>query len=178
MTVEALGDAGRTSIDRVKFSETAGGSTQSIDEQPHAIDHKALLASARSKIIGRYLRRVTPHQAWARVQLYKESDLPQLAVGNGFARTGDWDEALSSYKSASEAAQGELAELAYMAQFNMGVALLYLNRFDESRAALKRAYALEQDQMILRQLTAVGQREDDARRLEEQSRRTSAEPGR
>ena len=137
-----------------------------------------MLAAARRKVIARYLRRVLPHQAWVHVQLYKESDLPQLAIGNGYARTGEWSEALSSYESAAEMAIGELAEFAHMPQYNKGVALLYLNRFDEARKAFKRAYALEQDQMILNQLAAVTQREEDARRLAEQSRRASAEPGR
>ncbi len=64
---------------------------------------------------------------------------------------------------------GELAVRRYKAFFNIGVALEYTNQFDEARKALKEAYALEQDSMILKELQHVSLREDEYKKLLQQT---------
>ena len=155
-------------FDKVRLDDTAVASTTAIDGKPEPIDHEALLAVARQRVVDRYLRRILPHQDWVTVHLYTDGYLPGLQVGNSMARTGDWYAALESYREAHERATGELAGLGYMALYNMGVAYEYTNQFDESRKALKQAYALEQDSMILGEMQRLAYREQEYGRLVEQ----------
>jgi tetratricopeptide (TPR) repeat protein len=89
-------------------------------------------------------------------------------MGNGFAKTGSWDEALDSYQTAVDQMQRMGAETRYMALFNMGIAYEYTNQFDEARRALKEAYALEQDDMILQEIQHVSYREREYAQLVQQ----------
>lgn len=171
-TVDTLIEAYSTDEDRlfdsVRVQEVVSAKASAVDAEPEPIDQLGLLATARKRVVARYLRRVQPHEEVVRIDLYTDGDLPQLQVGNGFAKTGDWQAAADSYREALEFATGELAEVRYKALFNLGVALQYTNRFAEARKSLKEAYALAQDGMILEQLQSVNYREQEYARLTEQ----------
>ncbi len=156
-------------FDTVQLEDVASVATRAKDAEPDAVDYEALLATARQKVINQYLLRVFPHEVSVMVNLFTDGDLPGLQVGNGYARTGDWDAALEAYTEASEMAIGELAAVRYKALYNMGVAYEYTNQFDAAKQALKDSYALEQDSMILSELQNVSARENEYRRLMEQS---------
>jgi len=168
VVIEATDTEGDRIFDTVQFREVVVERTTSVDEEPAPIDHEALLAAARHRVVERYLQRVMPHEVVVQVHLFTDGDFPFLAMGNGFARTGDWDEALASYRDALEQMTLAMHENRYKALFNLGVALEYTNQFGEAREALKESYALEQDSMILRELQNVGYRERDYARLVEQ----------
>ena len=102
------------------------------------------------------------------MKLFKDGDFPELRAGNGLARTGTWDGALERYRGALERMTGELAEKRYKALFNIGVALEYSNEFDAAKKFLQEAYALEQDEVILREIENVGAREEEYAELLEQ----------
>ena len=174
--IEATDTEGDRIFDRVQFREVVAEHTTALDEEPESIDHEALLAAARRRVVERYLQRVMPHEAMVQVHLFTDGDFPFLGMGNGFARTGAWDEALESYRGALEQMTLGMHENRYKALFNLGVALEYTNQFGEARKALKESYALEQDSMILRELQNVGYRERDYARLVEQGQR--AKPSR
>lgn len=155
-------------LDRTTIRETSGGATKAVDTEPNPIDHDALLVAARRQALEAYLRRIAPYEDKVRVTLFSDRDLPQLQVGNGFARIGDWNSAFESYREAQSFATGELEPVTFKAVYNQGVALLYLNRFDDARAAFKRAYVQSQDRSILEQMSAVAQRESEYEMLQDQ----------
>jgi len=161
----------------VQLEDVATASTRARDAEPDGVDYESLLAAARQRIIDQYLMRVFPHEAQVMVNLFTDGDLPGLQIGNGYARTGDWDAALESYQDAHEMAVGDLASVRYKALFNLGVGYEYANRFDEAKRALKDSYALEQDSMILDELHNVTARENEYQRLVEQSSQ-AAQPAR
>lgn len=175
VTIQAVDSEGNSVFDRVRFDEQVGATTKAVGEDAPPIDHDALLAAARDRVVQAYLKRVMPHFDYVSVHLYVDGDLPQLQVGNGFARTGDWQSALETYQSALAAAGDETR---HKALHNVGVAQLYTDRFDDARQSLKQAYALEQDDATLRQLEMVAQREQELQILEEQSQRHHAAPSR
>lgn len=175
--IEATNTEGDTIFDSVEFREVLTDSTSAVDAQPDFIDHNSLLAAARRGVVNRYLRRVIPREEYVQVHLYTDGDFPELQMGNGFAKTGSWDEALESYNNALEHMQ-TAPESRYMGLFNRGIALSYTNRFDEARQSLKEAYALEQDSMILRELQNVDYREREFARLLEQGRKATPKPTR
>jgi tetratricopeptide (TPR) repeat protein len=179
VTIDAVEGNGDTLFDTVQLEEQATQVSQALDDIAPPIDHEALLAAARQSVVDQYMKRVTPHEVWVTVNLYTDGDLPQLKVGNGYAKAGDWDAALDAYRGALDVATGELAEVRYKPLFNMGIAQLYTNRFNDARQSLKDAYALEQDRMILQKLQSVNDREREYEALRVQSgRATPANPQR
>ena len=166
--IEATDTEGDTIFDTVEFHEVAVDSTQGVDEYPPSINHEAVLATARNSVVQQYLLRVVPREEYVQVHLYTDGDYPALQMGNGFAKTGSWDEALDSYRTAVDQMKRMGAETRYMALFNMGIAYEYTNQFDEARRALKEAYALEQDDMILQEIQRVSYREREYAQLVQQ----------
>ncbi len=177
VTIEALEQDGSRVFDRAPLDECQTAATKAVDSEPVPIDHDALLAAARQRVVEQYLRRVMPHVEYVTISMYTDGDLPQLEVGNGYARTGDWNAALQSYGQALAAATGDLGDVRYKALYNQGVAQLYQNRFEEARRSLQDAYAQEQDKMILGQLNTVSRREQEFAALQQQGQRTPAQPG-
>lgn len=173
VTIEAKESGDGRLVDSVRVHGSARARREQIEGEPQPVDHQQLLAAARRDAMGHYLKRIVPHYRAERVQLYTDGDLPSLQIGNGFARTGDWEEALRSYQTATESATGDKAELRYKAVYNRGVALLYLNRFADARDALKAAYAQSQDASILQTLQTIPQRERDFQVLQSQGRRAT-----
>jgi len=163
-------------VDSVRFDESVSATTEAVDREPAAIDHEALLEQARQRVVQNYLRRVMPHVDHIEVELFVDGDLPQLEAGNGFARSGDWQAALDSYRAAAEQATGDKADLRHKALHNLGVALLYTNRFDEARQTLNEAYVLGQERSTMRQLEMVAQRESELATLEQRNVRMPASP--
>ncbi len=178
VVIEATDTEGNILFDTVQFHEVAADSTSAVDEQPSYIDHESLLAAARQSAVHRYLLRVIPREEYVQVHLFTDGDIPALQMGNGFAKTGAWDGALDSYRTALQQIRDTAPEVRYKALFNLGVALEYTNEFDEARAALQEAYAIEQDSMILQELQNVSYREQEYKQLLEQGQSAAARPSR
>ncbi|MCA8969125.1 MAG: tetratricopeptide repeat protein [Planctomycetes bacterium] len=175
VTIIAKSNDGNEILDRIDIDESTSSQVESkVGEPPH-IDHAALLSAARSKVVDRYLLRIAPHRENAFVRLLTSDDLPQIQLGNGYARAGNWTLALEQFEAAEQMASGELAEQQYVAAYNRGIALLYLDRFPEARQAIERAYAASRDESMLRDLQTVERRAADHARLQEQMR--TAAPG-
>lgn len=168
-TIEAANSGSDRVFDSVRLSEVASEVSTAVDAMPQPIDHTALLEVARRNVVGRYLMRVTPREEYVQVRLYKDGDFPELHVGNGLARTGAWDRALENYREALDRMTGETAERRYKALYNIGVALEYSNQFEEAKKALQEAYAIEQDDRILREIQNVDVREAEYAELLEQT---------
>lgn len=168
VVVEATDVEGNRTFDQVTLG---GGARSERYLEPGArrdVDATALLAQARAQVVQQYLRRVLPHQQYVAVDLYTDSDFPDLQVGNGYAETGNWSAAAAAYERALQQMTGELAEERYKALFNLGVAHEFTDRFDDARRCLEEAYAVGQDKKILGELQRVAAREDEVRRLREQ----------
>lgn len=99
------------------------------------------------------------------IDLYVESDFPQLALGNQYAQTGAWDRAIEAYREALDRMTGENAALRWKALYNLGVALTYASKFDEARQALEEAHAASQANVVLQALTALDEREREYEKL-------------
>ncbi len=174
VTVEALQGPRQLPFDSVRLQAAYSAETHALDSEPAPIDPEPLLARARDDVVGQYLRRVLPHEDWETVMLFIDGDLPQLDIGNGYAKAGDWQRALQSFGEALAAAEGTLEELRYKALFNSGVAMLRTNRFSDAQEMLGDAYALHQDERILAELQRARQAEADHEALQNQARRTAA----
>lgn len=172
--IEATDTEGDQVFDRVTFQGAASKSTEAVNEEPEGIDPGRLLVTARDQVVQRYLKRIMPYEEYVVVHLYKDGTFPGLQIGNGYAQTGAWDQALEAYRSSLEGMQGDQAAYRYKALFNMGIALEYSNQFEAARKLLRDAYALQQEGQILRELQNVDRREQEYQALLEQGQRVAA----
>jgi tetratricopeptide (TPR) repeat protein len=146
------------------------------DENKTAIDPLPLLQTARAQVVQAYMDRVLPHQEWVSVELFTDSDFPDLAVGNGYAEAGNWQQAQAAYQRALQGMTGPHQDVRHKGLFNLGVACEFSDRFDEARKALEEAYALGHDDLCLAELKRTGQREEEVRRLRQQGAAAQTQP--
>ena len=167
--IEATDPASGAVMDSVRYDEEVRDAVASFDRAPSPLDGEHLLGLARNQVTQRYLNRVLPHEVRINVSLFSDGDLPDLAIGNGYARTGDWVSALERYEYALGQATGKAESVRYKALFNSGVALQYTREFDSAKANLRDAYALSQKAIILAELERVQEREREHDELLAQS---------
>jgi tetratricopeptide (TPR) repeat protein len=166
--LQAADVEGKRVFDKTVLQGSATACTRGERGDPAPIDHEQLRAQARRQVVAEYLERVLPHQVWLEVALYQDKDFPDLQIGNGYAETGNWQEALAAYRRALETMSGEQAQYRYKALYNIGVACEFSDQFAEARKALQEAYAIGRDSMILAELRRTDAREQEVQRLQQQ----------
>lgn len=74
--------------------------TESTEGAPDPIDGGALLRQCRQDIADDFATAITWHEVREKVVLEDDGDLPELAMGNRFAKKGQWKDALERYQQA------------------------------------------------------------------------------
>ena len=65
----------------------------------------ALENAARRAVVERFMKAIVPHQEFMYANFQKDSDIPQLEGGIGWAERGDWKKAQATFNDAAEAAE-------------------------------------------------------------------------
>jgi tetratricopeptide (TPR) repeat protein len=146
-----------------KRSETSRGN----DRRPDPIDKQQLARSARAAVIERFLRAVVPYQEFITADFQKDSDLPQLETGIGFAERGDWKKAEESFSAAvvhvEKNPDPDRKKLA-KAYWDLGLSFEYAGEYEKAAQALGKAYDLSKDKAMQRELDGVQRLRDESRR--------------
>ncbi|HYZ89860.1 MAG TPA: CsgG/HfaB family protein [Myxococcales bacterium] len=139
---------------------------------PMPIDRDALERSGRQEIVARFVRAIVPHQEYVTASFQKDSDIPQLDGGIGWAERGDWKKAQSTFSQAIAECQrnpniktGQLAK----AYWNLGLSYEYAGDYDSATNTVQKAYELSNDRDMLRELDNIRRLQDEARRVSEQN---------
>jgi hypothetical protein len=77
--------------------------THAVDEEPPAIDGQAMLDHCSTKIVADFMKAIAPWQDFVDVPFKKDGDLPSLERGIGYARAGQWSDAIASFQEGSPA---------------------------------------------------------------------------
>jgi len=139
---------------------------------PMPIDRDALERSGRHAIVGRFLHAIVPHQEYVTASFQKDSDIPQLDGGIGWAERGDWKKAQSTFSQAISDCQRnpniKTAQLA-KAYWNLGLSYEYAGDYDNATNTVQKAYELSNDRDMLRELDNIQRLQNEARRVSEQT---------
>jgi tetratricopeptide (TPR) repeat protein len=151
---------------------SAGQSTSAYDIAPAPFDQReAWLAACRKNVVHDFMKVIAPYDVQVGVELLDDGDLPELEVGNNYAKMGKWLDAIAQYTAALTRAEKDpdidMKDRA-KAIYNLGVGLAYSGRYDEGIAELERAYATTAEDSYLAQIARVKQFKDDDARLAEQ----------
>lgn len=170
LQVEVLTGTDARLLVRETFRGEVVRETTALDTEPSAIATAPLLDEARATALQRFLAHFLPHEEVVTAVLQADDELPDLQAGNGFAANELWAEAERSYRSAAQAAVGDLSSLRWKALHNLGVACTFLAQFDAARQALSDAYALAQDAGSMQMLQLSIRRKEAAERLRREDR--------
>src|SRR5216684_3703513 len=107
-----------------------------------------------------------------RASFKKDSDIPQLEGGIGWAERGDWKKAQATFSQAIADGQKNpkiKSEQLAKGYWNLGLAYEYAGDYDSATATVQKAYELSNDKDMLRELDNIRRLQDEAKRVSEQT---------
>ena len=158
------------------YTEKREDTNKGYDKRPEPIDRESLLTAGRNEVVNKFMKAIVPHQEFANAPFQKDSDLPQLEGGIGWAQRGEWKKAQDSFNSAiSDAEKNPKIKSDQLAKayFDLGLAYEYSAEYDKAQKMVEKAQQLSGNNDYLTEMDNIRQLQLDAKKLAEQS----AQPG-
>lgn len=154
------------------YEERRDETNRATDARPLPIDRDQLANNARRAVLERFIRAIVPHQEYVVARFIKDSDIPQLEGGIGYAERGDWAKAEESFNAAISAAERNskigAKQLAH-GYWDLGLSYEYAGDYEKAARMVQKAYDLGQEKDYLGELGNIRQMQADAKRLAEQT---------
>src|SRR5919204_342009 len=112
------------------------------------------------------------YEEYVTASFQKDSDMPQLEGGIGWAERGDWKKAQTTFSQAITDCQKNpkiKTEQLAKAYWNLGLSYEYAGDYDSATTTVQKAYELSNDRDMLRELDNIRRLQDEARRVSEQT---------
>jgi hypothetical protein len=154
------------------YEEQREDTNTGFGRSPDPINRDALERSARHAVVDRFMRAIVPHQEYVTASFQKDSDIPQLEGGIGWAERGEWKKAqwtFSQVISDCEKNPKIKTEQLAKAYWNLGLSYEYAGDYDTATSTVQKAYELSNDRDMLRELDNIRRLQDEARRVSEQT---------
>src|SRR5205814_710914 len=87
------------------YEERRDDTNRALDRRPEPIDRMPRENAARRAVVERFMKAIVPHQEFMYANFQKDSDIPQLEGGIGWAERGDWKKAQSTFNDAAQIAE-------------------------------------------------------------------------
>jgi len=153
------------------YEEKRDDTNRAVDKRPDPIDRHALELAARQAVVASFMKAIVPHQEYMEANFAKDSDIPQLEGGIGYAQRGDWKQAQETFNSAVQDAEKNVKlKSAQVAKcyWNLGLSYEYAAQYDQANDMINKAYKLSNDVAMLTELDNVKRLQADAKRLADQ----------
>ena len=153
------------------YEERRDDTNRAIDHRPDAVDRRALEQAARQAVVARFMKAIVPHQEYMEANFQKDSDIPQLEGGIGYAQRGDWKQAQQTFNDAAQDAEKNVklkAAQISKCYWNLGLSYEYAGQYDKANDMINKAYKLSNDTNMLTELDNVKRLQADAKRLADQ----------
>jgi tetratricopeptide (TPR) repeat protein len=154
------------------YEERRDDTNSGYNKRPDPIDVDGLERSARRGVLDRFMRAIVPHQEYITANFQKDSDIPQLEGGIGWAERGDWKKAQATFSEAIADGQKNpkiKSDQLAKAYWNLGLAYEYAGDYDSASTTVQKAYELTNDKDLLRELDNIKRLQDEAKRVSEQT---------
>src|SRR4051812_12308864 len=154
------------------YEERRDDTNRALDRRPQQIDRSALENAARRAVVERFMKAIVPHQEFMFANFQKDSDIPQLEGGIGWAERGDWKKAQSTFNDAAQASEKNVKLKAGQigkCYWNLGLSYEYAGDYERAEGITKRAYPLPNAGDRLEEIDNTPRLQADARRLAEQT---------
>jgi tetratricopeptide (TPR) repeat protein len=153
------------------YEEKRDDTNHAIDKRPDPIDRRALEKAARQAVVARFMKAIVPHQEYMEANFAKDSDIPQLEGGIGYAQRGDWKQAQDTFNTAAQDSEKNVkfkASQVAKCYWNLGLSYEYAGDYDKANDMIDKAYKLSNDTVMLNELDSVKRLQADAKRLADQ----------
>ena len=120
----------------------------------------------RKDVVAGFVGELYRHEEEFGMEMYKDSELPELETGISFATVGNWTNAIELFGKVIE--QQPNHKNIHKAYYDLGVAYKCISRYAEARQNLEKAYVLKNDARYLDELQSVSQFERENKMHEEQ----------
>jgi len=154
------------------YEERRDDTSTGYNKRPDPIDVDALERSARRGVLDRFMHAIVPHQEYMTANFQKDSDIPQLEGGIGWAERGEWKKAQETFSQAISDGQKNpkiKSDQLAKAYWNLGLAYEYAGDYDSATTTVQKAYELTNDKDLLRELDNIRRLQDESRRVNEQT---------
>jgi len=158
------------------YEERRDDTNRGLDRRPEPIDRIALENAARRAVVERFMKAIVPHQEYMLANFQKDSDIPQLEGGIGWAERGDWKKAQGTFNDAAQDSEKNVKlKAAQIAKcyWNLGLSYEYAGDYEKGEAMINKAYTLSNDREMLAEIDNIHRLQADAQKLAEQN----ASPG-
>jgi len=162
------------------FRKDLTDTNRATDEQPDRIDGEGMLETCRREVATAFIRMIAPYPVDEPVQLAKDGKLPELLVGNGYARQGDWEKAKEHYARAVARVDADPVlppKSKGKAHYALGLALAFSGAYDDGILELEKAYNLHQTSAWMEMMGRVKRFKIEAEKLKEQQQHAAAPLG-
>lgn len=130
-------------------------------------DRRRLFAACRADIVQALKRMIVPYTERVLVSFETDKGMPELERGFRMVQLGNWDAAVAVFQETIRTYSNS-PEI-HKAYYDLGLSCMYLDRFDEARAALQEAYARKSSGKYRNAILELDRRKEEKRRLEEQT---------
>jgi hypothetical protein len=154
------------------YEERRDDTNRATDKRPQAIDRLSLENATRRAVVDRFMKSIVPHQEFMYANFQKDSDIPQLEGGIGWAERGDWKKAQDAFNSAAQDAEKNVklkAGQVSKCYWNLGLSYEYAGDYDKAEAMVNKAYALSNQKEMLAEIDNIHRLQADSRKLAEQT---------
>ena len=163
------------------YEERRDETNRATDARPPPIDRDSLANNARRAVLERFVKAIVPHQEYVYARFVKDSDIPQLEGGIGYAERGDWAKAEETFNAALSAAERNPkigAKQLSHGYWDLGLSYEYAGDYDKATRMVQKAYDLGQEKDYLGELDGIRRLQADAKRVAEQAPPPEAQGGR
>jgi len=154
------------------YEEKRDDTNHGYDKKPSPIDRDALERSARTAVRDHFMAAIVPHQDFVNASFMKDSDIPQLEGGIGWAERGEWAKAESTFNDAATAAEKNAkidSKKLSKCYWNLGLSYEYAGDYGKANDMINKAFTLSNDTEMLHELDNIKRLQSDAKRLAEQT---------
>ena len=154
------------------YTEKRETTNNGYDKKPEPIDRESLLVAGRNEVVKKFMKAIVPHQEFANAPFQKDSDLPQLEGGIGWAQRGEWKKAQDAFTSAIGDAEKNpkiKSEQLAKAYFDLGLSYEYNAEYDKAQKMVEKAQQLSGNNDYLGEIDSIRQLQADAKKLAEQT---------
>jgi len=159
------------------YEEKREDTNRGLDKRPDPVDRASLERGARAAVVDRFMKAIVPHQEFMYANFQKDSDIPQLEGGIGWAERGDWKKAQDTFNSAAQDAEKNVklkAGQISKCYWNLGLSYEYAGDYDKANDMINKAYTMSNDTDMLNELDNIKRLQADAAKLAQQSASSAA----
>ena len=162
-----------------RLSQPDKKETTSTDTEPESIDRDAMLEACRAEVATAFMRLIAPYPVQEKVDLEKDSALPELAQGNEYLKRGDPNTATEFFARAVAKADSTPAmkpDAKGRAHYEYGLGKALSGDFTTALAELRVAQTLKQEKDWMDLEMRVRQWKKDADKVTDQMKDAATTP--